>query len=246
MSSETRSPADTAFERRLLESAREDAHPRDVEQAWTRFAGSLGAVLGDQGGAAGDLPVGASQIGARAGRATAAKWILVGAIAGTSVTGALLLGRGPAADQRSAIERVAPAQATGRPDPGPPPVLEPPSVKETPRASKHRLGHGVGPAPRPAASSTLADQVSRIDTARLAIASGDCDEAMRLIARYHDDFPGGALAPDADVVALEAAAAKHDRAEVTRRAASFLDRYPNDPHTAGVQRLAEHARLDGQ
>ena len=89
---------------------------------------------------------------------------------------------------------------------------------------------------------TLAEQVSRIDTARVAITSGDYDEAMRLIARYHDDFPDGALAPDADVVGLDAAAAKDDRAEVARRARSFLARYPNDPHTARVEWLADHPR----
>ncbi len=245
MSSETRSPADTAFERRLLESARGDAQPLDVEQAWARFSGSLGAVLADGGGAAGRLPTRAAEVGARAGRAAAAKWILVGAIAGSSVTAALLMGRRPSTDERPAVERVAPREAaeapeaTGRPEPVSP-VLERPAVAETPRAAKHHLARAGEPAHRAAAPSTLAEQVSRIDTARVAIASGDYDEAMRLIARYHDDFPDGALAPDADVVALEAAAAKHDRAEVARRAASFLARYPNDPHAARVEWLAEH------
>jgi TolA-binding protein len=89
-------------------------------------------------------------------------------------------------------------------------------------------------------SSTLAAEVSRIDTARTANASGDYDEAMRVIERYHRDFPQGALAPDADVVALEAVAAKHDHDEIARRAALFLSRYPGDPHAARVKWLAEH------
>jgi TolA-binding protein len=241
MSSETRSPADTAFERRLFESARGDAPPREVEQAWARFAGSLGAVLADPGGAAGRAPTPAAEVGARAGRTAAAKWILVGAIAGSSVTGALLMGRRPSADERPAVERVAPREAiqpAGQLDPVSP-VLERPALTETPRPAKHHLAQTGGPAHRAAAPS-LAEQVSRIDTARVAIVSGDYDEATRLVARYHDDFPDGALAPDADVVALEAAAAKHDRAEVARRAASFLARYPHDPHTAQVEWLAEH------
>jgi hypothetical protein len=245
MSSESRSPADAAFERRLLESARGDTQPRDVEQAWARFSGSLGAVLADHDGAAGRLPTRAAEVGARAGRAAAVKWILVGAIAGSGATGALLMGRRHAADERPAVERIAPREtieapeAAGRPEPVSP-VLERAAAAETPRGAKHQLARAGGPAHRAATPSTLAEQVSRIDTARVAIASDDYDEAMRLIARYHDDFPDGALAPDADVVALEAAAAKHDGAEVARRAASFLARYPNDPHTARVEWLAKH------
>jgi TolA-binding protein len=86
--------------------------------------------------------------------------------------------------------------------------------------------------------------VSRIDAARSANASGAYDEAIWLIARYHRDFPDGALAPDAEVVALEAVAAKRDRPETARRAALFLSRYPDDPHAARVKWLAEHLGTD--
>jgi TolA-binding protein len=90
---------------------------------------------------------------------------------------------------------------------------------------------------RPIVVSTLAAEVSRIDTARTAISVGDYEGAMQLIARYHADFPEGALAADADVVALEAATARGDRAEVARRAKDFLSRYPHDPHAARVRGL---------
>jgi hypothetical protein len=248
MSSETRSPADAAFERRLLESAREDAEPGDVEGAWARLAGGLGALLPAPGGAPGGLRLHAAAAGA--GTATAVKWLLVGALAGSGVTGALLMGHRPSPTSRAAPEQsaqpTAPAGQGARPaEPvnavGPASsTVERAAPAEAPRAAKHRLALGGAPARREQAPSTLAAQVSRIDTARVAIASGDYDEAMRLIARYHDDFPEGALAPDADVVGLEAAAAKHDSAEVARRAQSFLARYPNDPHTARVEWLSHH------
>ena len=86
--------------------------------------------------------------------------------------------------------------------------------------------------------STLYAEVSRLDAARTAISGGDYDEALRLIERYHGEFPTGALAPDADVVALEAVAAKGDRAEVRRRVLLFLSRYPGDPHATRVKWLA--------
>ena len=91
-----------------------------------------------------------------------------------------------------------------------------------------------------APSSTLAAEVSRLDAARTAIAAGAYDEAIRRIERYHRDFPAGALSPDADVVAIEAEAAKPDQAAVARRAAAFLSRYPGDPHAARVKWLAGH------
>jgi hypothetical protein len=239
MSFERPSPADTAFEDRLLESARGDAQPRDVDEAWARFAGGLATVLPDPGGAPGRLPARVAEAGARGAWASAAKWILVGAIAGSGLTGALLRGRRPSADERPAVERTMPPAAQVD-QVAPEPVLERAAGPEAPRAAKHRLAHAAAPAHRTATASTLAEQVSRIDTARVAIVSGDYDEAMRLIERYHDDFPDGALAPDADVVGLDAAAAKDDRAEVARRARSFLARYPNDPHTARVKWLADH------
>jgi hypothetical protein len=65
---------------------------------------------------------------------------------------------------------------------------------------------------------------------------------MNIIERYHREFPSGALAHDADVVALEAAAAKGDRADVAQRARSFLARYPNDPQAAKVRSVAESVR----
>jgi hypothetical protein len=90
--------------------------------------------------------------------------------------------------------------------------------------------------------SRLAAEVLRIDAARAVLTGGDPAEATHLIERYHDDFPSGALAPEADVVGLEAAAANHDRSEVIRGARRFLMRYPNDPHAALVRALREQAR----
>ena len=245
MSTETRSPADAAFERRLLESAREDAEPRNVEAAWARLAGGLATVLPDPGGAPAGLPMHVAASGTRT--ATAAKWILVGALVGSGVTGALLMGHHPSPALLAAPEQSAPPAALAghgaRPaEPVHPvyPILARPAPTEAPRAAKHRLTQGGASTRREETPSTLAAQVSRIDTARVALASGDYDDAMRLIERYHDDFPDGALAPDADVVGLEAAAAKYDWAEVAHRAKSFLERYPNDPHTARVEWLAHH------
>jgi serine/threonine protein kinase len=61
-----------------------------------------------------------------------------------------------------------------------------------------------------------------------------------LMGRHPSPAGPSARQPDADLEGLEAAVAKHDRAEVARRAQTFLARYPNDPHTAWVDWLAHH------
>lgn len=93
-------------------------------------------------------------------------------------------------------------------------------------------------------ASTLAAEVARIGDARAALSGGDPDRAVRLVEDYHRAFPAGVLAPDADVVALEAWAAKDDRVETAQRAARFLTRYPDDPHAAWVRALLHS--VDGQ
>jgi outer membrane protein assembly factor BamD (BamD/ComL family) len=55
---------------------------------------------------------------------------------------------------------------------------------------------------------------------------------------YHRDFPSGTLAPDAEVVAIEALVDMKDRTTMARRAARFLALYPTDPHANRVKRLA--------
>ena len=236
---------DANFARALLASARGDATPPDVPGAWARFAEALASAapgpVGGRRSPAGDAtrPVTPGGGGTRLG---AVKWLVIGALAGAASTASVVVRHRPVATVAPATatappaEPVPPAVASGG-TPTPPPRLAPAATGTV------RLGHGRDQR-EPVKSvppSTLSAEVSRIDTARTASALGDTDEALRLIDRYHHDFPTGALSPDADVVALEAAAAGRDPSEVQRRAALFLARYPNDPHAARVRALAARA-----
>jgi hypothetical protein len=259
---------DARFERALLESARSDANPPDVSDAWTRFAETLALAVPraarGRGDAAGDLAPRAAAAGVKGARAGALRWLLIGALGGAVPTAVLVLRHRPAvmvapADAvgtaRSELgvggaRALAPASASSS---GAPPTPEAPratsgTARPTTSPRRHaapanaavrlcRAGDERGTAPE-APGSTLSAEVSRIDTARTASALGDYDEAVRLIDHYHRDFPRGALGADADVVALEAVAARRDQPEVARRAALFLARYPNDPHAARVRALA--------
>ncbi len=89
------------------------------------------------------------------------------------------------------------------------------------------------------AASTLGAEVARLDSAREAFRAGAFDEAIRRVESYHREFPQGVLAPDAEVVAIEALAEQKERDEAAARAAAFLANYPADPHAAKVRRWAE-------
>jgi hypothetical protein len=251
---------DGEFERMLLQSARGDAPPDDAPQAWARFSGTLAAIgsrpLTGGNPTDGNPPVARGPIWPGSARTAAMKWLLVGAIGGSAATAAVMLHVRTEAMSVPAgvVQEPAgpPANAAGiavvRPRASAPDVDSTSAVTTPPSAlATHPRRTGRGPAHArqeltgpTGSASTLAAEVSRIDAARTANAAGDYDEVVWLVERYHRDFPGGALAPDADVVALEAVAAKRDGLETARRAALFLSRYPDDPHAEKVKWLAKH------
>ncbi len=266
MSSEPGWPEDAAFARRLLDSARGDPQPGDAGEAWARFAGTLSALVPEARGNVGappasvgnGLPVSVAVSGAvgvaRLPWFTAVKWLMLGGIAGAGLTAGLPIELRPPVVERAVAEPTPTGALTDEPPPAFEATVDRRSVrpetdteKNVPRAPRHHpfrasAFRASAPARAAVTPSTLAAEVSRIDDARAALAAGDPAESTRLIERYHDDFPSGALAPDADVVGLEAAAANHDRSEVVRGARRFLMRYPNDPHAARIRALREQAR----
>jgi hypothetical protein len=245
---------DGEFERMLLRSAREDTPPGDGRDAWLRFSGALGSI--GAGPVTDGRPTAAvGRIGPGSARTAAMKWLLWGAIGGSAATAAVMLrvrAHETGAPATVVVQRpMAPTNVAGppvTPAPATAPGVDATTIATTPVAALSARSRSTGRdhaharrdlTDQGSSPSTLAAEVSRIDAARMASAAGDYDEAVWLIGRYHRDFPDGALAPDADVVALEAVAAKRDRPETARRAALFLSRYPGDPHAVKVRRLAE-------
>jgi hypothetical protein len=115
-------------------------------------------------------------------RSHAVKWLLLGAVGGSALTAGVMIGR----DHRKLDERV-PSRATlSVPSSQSMPVApvpvsvskdvarapERPAERRSRTDSRGALPHRGGPA---VASSTLAEEVSRIDTARIAISSGNPD-----------------------------------------------------------------------
>jgi hypothetical protein len=244
---------DQEFERALLASARADGPSTEArgeltERAWARFSARMAAV--------GGVGLGERRAGREAlrgaSRGAAVRWVLLGAIGGSALTAALVgtwSWKGTPAP-RPIAGVASPVTEGGAPVPATVKPVEPAAGRSEERRSPAAAsGHAVrrivradlGSEGQPAASlvspSTLAAEVAALDAARAATAGGAFDQALRLIGRYHYDFPLGELAADADVVAIEALDAKNDRAEMARQAARFLERYPDDPHAARIRRL---------
>ena len=246
---------DDQFERMLFDSARRDEPAADVEAFWARLNTTINAV--SQLSAASASAGGGLAFGGRLYRAVAAKWLILGVIAGSAVTALTLTGAGW---QRA----VAPAQPVAiaarntvisTPESNAEPIQETaqrfaargkPSEVPTPVAQRHSAAGRVASvrvdAPKVVArdqpDSALGAQVALLDAAQTAVAAGMSGEALRLADQYRADYPNGELAPEAEVVAIEALAARADRAALAARAARFLARYPSDPHAARVQWLA--------
>jgi hypothetical protein len=233
------------FERALLDSARADEPGAEVtKQAWTRLSASMVAVA--PGGRAAGVPVAGGAV-----RGVAVKWLLLGAIGGSVLTGVSMRSSSFKAFV-STRATVSPSAAAVRADEihQPPPrvatFVDPvpaPRVGGARSIVTRRTAGQDGPPRREGLStdgppfSSLAAEVAALDAARSAASANSFEEALRLIDQYHYDFPLGELSADADVVAIEVFDAKNDRAEAERRAARFLERYPNDPHAARLRRL---------
>jgi hypothetical protein len=238
-SSEHDYSADERFERLLIDSAQSDELPSNVDAAWHKFGAAVSGVSLLAAGAGGALAV------QRAQRWLAAKWLVWGVLTGSALTALSL--------RSSHVNRAVPSAALSAS------VAVPSATSNTPTAGieivTRRLDPASTPAPKatphssrlrapashskatPPATSTLTAQVALLDAARTAAAAGAFAEALRLADRYRADFPSGELAPEAEVVAIEALVERGEKPRASERAARFLARYPGDPHTARVKWL---------
>ena len=255
------------FERSLLDSARADPLPQNVQIAWANFAGAMRSAAShvepgsglhtiEHSGKNASLGQGVS-----AGSGKAAAWLMLGAIGGSALTAALLLARAGVppighagartqlplavsapgqASSKSELAAVVPTGGVAVSDMDQAPLRQHSALQT--RATKPSARNGLQESPIPTSTevpkSALAAEVRRLDAARTACRNGAYNEAIRVVENYHREFPQGVLAPDADVVKIEAFVGKRDHAAVVQHATAFLAEYPKDPHAAMVQRWA--------
>jgi hypothetical protein len=104
----------------------------------------------------------------------------------------------------------------------------------------------VAPTAHPASKRTeapartqpsIAAELSILDGARAALASGDGRSAIAIVDRYRREVPRPSFAPEASVVRIEALAQTGDRLTALRHARRFLELYPGSPYATRVRSL---------
>jgi hypothetical protein len=257
-----------SFERALVASARHDRGPGDVQAAWAKLAVSISeasrAVACDAHRAnpgepdAGPMPPAHPAAGAvfRSTGAKAGAYLLLGLVAGSAAT-AIVLRSQPRAPLATSVVPVSSSVAMStRPAATTYDSVsahaEPAAANPPPRGSVHepklvrRPAGGVAPLGKSNSTTQekLSDQVRAVDAAMGALQAGALDQAVRLVDRFHVDFPHGVLAPDAELVAIEALAEARETSKLIQRAEHFIESNPNDPHAARIRRLLLAARGD--
>lgn len=239
---------DAQLERRLLESAADDAPPAAASerafralQADARALAALTALAPAppaEQGAQLQYPA-QPRVPARAALAG----LVLGVAAGASAVALWL--RPTHRDAAALVPPLPPRPAAELSVP----ELKPESLPPVPEgvessgapAPRARVRAQAGTAAERAAfdrASRLAREVAALDAARAALAIGAGQRALRQIERYRVEFPDGELAADAEAVAIEALAAEGEHGALAAAARRFLARHPRDPHAARVRELA--------
>jgi hypothetical protein len=191
------------------------------------------------------------------------KWVGVGAVAGLMTSGTLNVMERRAAAVQPAAAAVAPAKpATPRAETAlavpapevlvpPPPELEdePPAVEESApekTAARPTLSAGAVKArqlqPARAPSPNVGKEVTTLDRAREALAAGDTPRAFEALGQHESEFRSGALAPEAEVLRIEALLARGEYNSAAVMARGFLFSHPSSPHLRRVRALLARAK----
>jgi len=167
-------------------------------------------------------------------------WGVLGVVA-VAVPTALWLGRGEepkaSSEQRATVAQ-SPAAAT--------PEVSPLAPSE-PGAPPPMALEGLPPLPTPAAASgaasgvkvqgSLADEVTQLQKAKLALKTGNGAQALTELNTYAQRFPRPTLGAEATVVRIEALRATGNAARAKSMAEGFLAQNPNSPYAARLRSL---------
>lgn len=240
-----------AFERELLGSARIDRGSERARRRALSAFGALGVELLATTAAAGSA---GSAAAPTLTFAALAKWLGTGIFLGTlSIGGAVALREAsnePAAPPPPSVtERAAPAaqpaaetvrelvieQRVGAPQTKPVarlPLALPPEAEPWAQGLA-----SSGAFPLEATSSLLAEELARLEAVRRLLLSGDARAALGELARYDAQFPHGALAKEATLLAVETRVAVGDVTGARRVASRIFDVDPTGPHAARLRAL---------
>jgi outer membrane protein assembly factor BamD (BamD/ComL family) len=92
---------------------------------------------------------------------------------------------------------------------------------------------------KPSSASALSAELSALDTARSALASGNPSSALSDLDQYAHQFPHGKLGLEAEVLRIDALAKSGQSAAAKKRAQAFMKRHPDSVLASRVRAYAE-------
>jgi len=163
-----------------------------------------------------------------------------GAVPATIGGGGLSPRSAPTSSSEQPVRASSVAPAVVGPALAPPPAGHAPAMVGTTRplgatATPRRALH-ASPTHAPRGSS-LAEQVQSLDSARVALGSGNPSAALIEIARYRKAWPAGVFLTEASVLEVEALAARGERSLAASRAADFVSAHPDSPQADRLRAL---------
>ena len=90
-------------------------------------------------------------------------------------------------------------------------------------------------------SPKLSDELAALDRAQTALHAGDGEAALAAIDNYEQRFVNKRLAPEAQVLRIEALLRQGRRDSAHQTALAFLGAHPNSPYAPRVRHLAKQA-----
>ena len=248
--------------RLLLESARIDAPKEGVEQRVLAAVGTT--LLGPAWAASGGYSLGRLGSGLTRKVVVFGKWTAVAATATFGVLSAIGGTKQPNAPspRAAAVSNRAPGSTPS------PPVTSPhndqPEQTGASTGAESPIGQqAVAGLVRPSGSakrdasvarrtpagaipsalqSRLALEVTSLDIVRAELKANHGSMALALLAKHSRDFPHGHLAPEADLLRIQAHVINGDRARAARLAERFLNQYPSGWYSTRVRELLGTAR----
>jgi hypothetical protein len=89
----------------------------------------------------------------------------------------------------------------------------------------------------PSANTDITGEISEITSVRGLLDKGDARGALTALDRYQQDYPHGALGPEANVLRIEALQLAGERSRAKTLGESFLKAHPKSPHAQRVRSL---------
>lgn len=170
------------------------------------------------------------------------KWLAVAAFVGVGAVAVVHVARPTSVKLANQTALAKTAQEPATPEPPAAPAVEAndpaangPSNEAAPLATPRSFKAA------PAGSTDITGEIAAISLARGALDKGNARAGLAALDRYQQDYPHGALAPEATVLRIEALLLAGDRARAKSLGEAFLKAHPKSPHAQRVRSLINPA-----